>query len=336
MPRHDLTVEFMRENEIPAFVDLTNSAFASAFNRLLRGAPPGRPVGERVRSRFYRPETDILVLRDLEGRLCAALPLQRCGSRAVPGPLAIAPHWQEPWQSEIAPTLVEALLRRAVEVECAAIDSVTFPHSAAHFALYWRYGMPVFQVLLMMRPLRPVADAEGPHGLVRFSALSSHERGRALASMRDLTEHCYPGYHLSAEIVHVHARGLGETYLWPSADEPLGFAICHHGERSEAYSDDQFFVKYLHVEGHPGASSGAIQDFLPRLETTAAEAGLRSIALMASSARRSSVDALVRRGYRIASIDSQWLMMPKVPGIPLAKEAAEVFRPDQVIFADWR
>src|SRR5215831_3900917 len=144
----------MVESDISDFVSLVDEAFAVTFKHLLGKAPPGRSVGERVSRRFHRPDCHILVLRDDVGRVRAALPLQRCGSRAVPGPLAIAPSWQEPWKQGIATLLVDKMLELAAELGCDAVDSVTFPHSVGHFRLYWQSGAPMHQALLVGRSVR--------------------------------------------------------------------------------------------------------------------------------------------------------------------------------------
>jgi hypothetical protein len=336
MNAHSPNIDLLQEREVPEFVELVNSAFVTAFQRLAGREPPGRRVGDRVRGRFYRPDTQILVARDDSGALRGVLPLQRCGTRCVPGPLAIAPEWQEPWRRGVAAALVDGLLKRAVSWRCGVVDSVTFAQSTAHFALYWTYGAPIFQALLLARSLGASFAGTDDGAVVRFGALDRDAREAALSAIRGICGRYYDGYDVTADVLHVQHRGLGDTFVMRAEGQVLGFAICHFGPLSEAYSDEQVLIKYLYVDPQSPDPRGACERLLASVESQAARTGLTSAALVVSSARRATVELLLTRGYRTLVLESQWLMVPNAPGSDLIAHAASTFRSSQYALADWR
>jgi hypothetical protein len=331
-----LNVDVLTEADLPVFSELVTRAFASALEHLVGKIPPGRRVGERVRSRFYRPDTRILTLRDSSGEVAAALPVQKCGTRGIPGPLAIADRWQEPWQKGVGPALLDALMSAMGDLGLEILDAVTFPHSPTHFKLYWNYGMPVFEALKLSRPVRRGGQEYAAPGLYRWSALTADERERARSAVRSISAGFHAGFDVSADIQYAHQRSIGETFLLEEAGETAAFAICHFGDGSESYAPDQCLIKYLHVDPRVADPGRTLTRFMDRIEAVAASAGLATVGMMVSTARRVAVDLLLDRGYRILSLDSQWLMTPAASSRDFAMIAAETFRPDQLVFADWR
>jgi len=336
MKSHSLNIDLLEEREVPEFVEIVNTAFVAAFQRLAGREPPGRRVGDRVRARFHRPDTLVLVARDDGGTLRGVLPLQRCGTRCVPGPLAIAPEWQEPWRRGVAPALVDALLKRAVSWGCGVVDSVTFAQSTTHFALYWKHGAPIFQALLLSRSLGASFTNADDGAVVGLTALEQGARDAALQAMRGICGRYYDGYDLTADVLHVQHRGLGDTFVMRSEGRVLGFAICHFGPLSEAYGDEQVLVKYLYIDPQSPEPGAACDRLLAGVESHAARAGFTSVALVVSSARRAAVELLLARGYRTIVLESQWLMVPNAPGSDLMAHAASAFRASQYALADWR
>src|SRR5690349_1274355 len=132
-----LNIDLLTEADLPVFGELVTRAFASALEHLVGKITRGRRVGDRVRSRFYRPDTRILTMRDSTGQVVAALPVQKCGTRGIPGPLAIADRWQEPWQKGVGPALLDALMSTMGDLGIEILDAVTFPHRPTHVKLYW-------------------------------------------------------------------------------------------------------------------------------------------------------------------------------------------------------
>ena len=331
-----LNIDVLTEADLPVFSELVTRAFASALEHLVGKIPPGRRVGERVRSRYYRPDTRILTMRDSNGQVVAALPVQKCGTRGIPGPLAIADGWQEPWRKGVGPALLDALMSTMGELGLEILDAVTFPHSPTHFKLYWNYGMPVFEALKLSRPVRRPIGEKAAAGAYRWSLLTDDERGRALGAVRAISARFYPGFDLAADIRYTHQRSIGETFLFEEAGETAAFAVCHFGESSESYAPEQCLIKYLHVDPRVSQPARTLGRFLEHIEAAAASAGLASVGMMVSTARRAAVDLLLGRGYRILSLDSQWLMTPAASTRDFARIAADTFQPDQLVFADWR
>ncbi|WP_202862274.1 MULTISPECIES: hypothetical protein [Sinorhizobium] len=126
--------------------------------------------------------------------------------------------------------------------------------------MYQKYGYWArFLTAIMSAPVRH--NQTEPVLWSRYSDLTEEQRLECLKSCRDLTGALYDGLDLGAEIQAVEAQELGETVLvGDMAGTGLdGFAVCHHGPRSEA-GDGVYFIKFGAVR--PGSAAGETFDSL--------------------------------------------------------------------------
>ena len=147
-----------------------------------------------------------------------------------------------------------------------------------------------------------------------------------LKSCRDLTGALYEGLDLGAEIQTVEAQELGETVLLgDTAGAGLdGFAVCHHGPRSEA-GDGACFIKFGAVR--PGPTAGeAFDSLLHACDALALTDGMTNLLAGVNMARHEAYRHLLRRGFR-TEIQGITMHRPNEPGY----SRAGVF-----VLDDWR
>lgn len=115
----------------------------------------------------------------------------------------------------------------------------TFADSAKRMALYQKFGYSArFLTAIMSAPAPARVGGPAQAHWSRYSALTDEGRSEALGVCRGLTDALYGRLDLGGEIRAVHAQGLGETVLLRDSEADggglSGFAVCHHGPRSEA------------------------------------------------------------------------------------------------------
>jgi len=322
------TTEKLKEEDLSIAVEVINDGFADVFQWLLGKSPPGRPEGERVRERFYRPNTAAVALRAHTGRVEGVCFLQGMGTRGVAGPLAIRPAYD----TRIAGrALMTAAVLAGMKFGCKAIDSVTFPQSPTHLTMHFNFCEPLFPAPFLSKDLARLAASRANLGtgldVVSLSAMDPATRENAILGTRAVTDRFTAGFDVTHDIRYVLDRNLGDTILVRDSERVLGFAICHYGERSEAFSDEQFLIKHLYVDPQAGqesendrasrTSSAVFEHILHKVELAAAERGFENVALMASAGRRSMLRLLLDRGYTADEVHAHWAGRCPEPGQPI-------------------
>lgn len=236
---------------------ILDAAFADMHRALFGRTPPGRPEGLRVRSRFDRPDTLSVAIRDARDQLRGVCLVQVSGTYAVVGPLAVHPTHDQAGQTFQQVTRFLLAQTSATPIEIA--DTVTFPHSPLHLKGHWQAFDPLFPAPFLVRRLGR-SRAAGPNTrnagfqVARYGLLPELERSRARAGLAAICEDSQPGYDLTAEVEHVARRSLGDTWVLHARGEPIAFAVCHFGSAGESFMDEQCLIKNLHViGGHPYA-----------------------------------------------------------------------------------
>lgn len=298
--------------------------FRLAFGTFLGAPEPERFWSDRdyVRGRWQAPHVAPFAA-EVNGELVGSNFATRWGSVGFFGPLTIRP---DLWDQGIGARLVEAVMARFDEWGTQHAGLFTFAQSAKHVGLYQKYGYwPRFLTAIMSAPVRH--DQTKSVRWSRYSDLTEVQKAECLKSCRELTGALYDGLDLGAEIEAVETQELGETVLLGDVErgESLdGFAVCHHGPRSEA-GDGACFIKFGAVR--PGlAAEQTFGSLLRACEELAAAHGMPRLLAGVNMARNEAYRHLIARGFR-TEIQGVTMHRPNEPGY----SRAGVF-----VLDDWR
>ena len=321
-PRTDLTdvsVRPLQEEDLPVADRIMRLAFGTFL-----GLPDPRTFmgdADYVRTRSLADNVAAFGA-EIDGELAGSNFATNWGSVGFFGPLTIRP---DLWDRGIGARLVEAVTASFDEWGTRHAGLFTFAQSAKHVGLYQKYGYWArFLTAIMSAPVRH--NQTEPVRWSRYSDLTEEQRVECLKSCRDLTGTLYEGLDLGAEIQTVQAQGLGEiVLLGDMAGAGLdGFAVCHHGPRSEA-GDGACFIKFGAVR--PGSAAGETFDsLLHACEALAVAEGMPKLLAGVNMARHEAYRHLVGRGFR-TEIQGVTMHRPNEPGY----SRAGVFALD-----DWR
>jgi hypothetical protein len=254
----------------------------------------------------------------LDGQLVGSNFATRWGSVGFFGPITVRPDLQE---RGIAQALLVPTMAQFDSWQTRHVGLFTFAQSAKHVALYQKFGFyPRFLTAIMSAKATRASAA----GWSRFSELGGERQEEALRACRDVAGSLYDGLDLSDEIRTTQAQGLGDTVLLDGAGGIAGFAICHHGPKSEAGADT-CFVKFGAVREGPTAE----QDYLRLLdacEAFAVAVGMPILLAGANMARHEAYRHLVARGFRT-----------EIQGVSMHRHNdAGYCRPGAYVIDDWR
>jgi acetyltransferase (GNAT) family protein len=242
------------------------------------------------------------------------------GSVGFFGPITVRPDRQA---QGIGNDLVGAVIAQLDSWGTRHAGLFTFPQSAMHLALYYKFGFNArFLTAVMAAPAR---SAGNTGCWSRCSELPAGEREAAVRSCRELTDEIYEGLDLSAEIRTVTSRGMGDTLLlWEAASRLAGFAICHWGPASEAGAGC-CFVKFGAARPGPGAEK-RFAGLLDACGELAVAAGMPNVLAGVNLAREEAHRHMVARGFRT-----------EISGVTMHRpNEAGYSRPGVYVLDDWR
>lgn len=294
----------LREDHLPQ----AERIFRVAFGTFLGLPDPTQFAADQdyVRARFRAPHVAAFAA-ERDGELVGSNFVTRWGSTGFFGPITVRPDLQG---QGIAKALLEPAVAQfdAWGTTCATL--FTFPHSPKHVGLYRSFGFhPRFLTPLMAGPPRAGAAPR------RFGALDTEDRAIALADCRRVADAAWPGLDLTAEIETTQALGLGETVLVDG-----GFAVCHHGPRSEAGAGN------LYLKFAAATDAAAFARLLDAAESLAAALGLSTVLAGVNTAREEAWAGLVSRGWRTV-----------FQGVAMHRgNVAGTCRPGCYVLDDWR
>ena len=300
-------------------------AEAERITRIALGAFFGIPDpmrfrgdGEAVSGRFHANPEGAFV-GELDGRLVASGVIMDWGSAAVLGPLGVDPdHWGKGVGRRMMAPMVEYLDRRGF----AFTGLFTHPQSASHIRLYEQFGFSMQRVTgVMMKPVEPVSTNPD---YVLFSELNDLAVNHALNDCKEIAEGLFPGLDLSREIRSVSELDLGDTLALRNEGAAAGFAICHHGAKSEA-SSARLMVKFAVVKQGAGAEE-LFKSLIASCESLAGRRGAPEIAAGANSGRATAYRLMKQAGYR-TTMNGVIMIRPDQPGYN---------RTDSLVIDDWR
>jgi GNAT superfamily N-acetyltransferase len=306
----------LAEADLPEAARILRNAFATFMNV----PEPETFWSDRdyVHGRWRAPHVAALGAK-LNGALAGSNFAVNWGSVGFFGPLSVRADIQ---QRGIAKALLAATMDQFDAWGTRHTGLFTFANSPKHIALYQKFG---FEARFLTAILSgPVGKPRPIEGWTRYSELREAQKDEALRGCREVTESITPGLDLSEEIKTVEAQTLGDTVLLQDGDRLAGFAVCHHGPRSEAGAGT-CFIKFGAVRDTPSAE----RDFSRLLEAgeaLAAAAGMANLLAGANMGRREAYQHLVARGFRTA-IQGVAMHRRNDPG---------TCRPGAYIIDDWR
>jgi predicted N-acetyltransferase YhbS len=216
----------------------------------------------------------------------------RWGSVGFFGPLTVRP---DLWDRKIAQRLMDPIIERFDTWGVTHAGLFTFPQSAKHLGLYYKYGFrPRFLTAIMSKPVQVTTRRNSEWSA--YSQISEREREESLKACAAVTASIYDGLDVGREIRAVQAQGLGETVLLHDGQDLVGFAVCHCGPGTEA-GHQKCYIKFAAVK--PGAVAGARFDqLLDACEELAVTRNLARVEAGTNLARHEAYDKLLARGFR--------------------------------------
>jgi hypothetical protein len=250
-------------------------------------------MGDRsfLAPRWRSPNVKVLAARD-DGRLIGSNVATRWGSFGFFGPLTVLPEY---WNRGVAQRLLEATMKIFDRWGVRHTGLFTFAHSAAHVALYQKFGYwPRYLTAIMKREAEAASSLATP---VLLSALNKSKREQAIESCRKLANKIDSGLDLTGEIRSVLTQRTGDVVLTYSRGVLDGFAACMNGPESEG-GEKTCYVKF----GAARSGAGAGDRFDKLLDACNAFGSSRGAAMEAgvNLAREEAFRLMRARGFRVA------------------------------------
>jgi GNAT superfamily N-acetyltransferase len=289
MQKPGIKISLLQANDEAAAVRI----FQKAFGTWLGVPDPEHFFADRdyVRGRRAAPHVRALAAHR-DGTLVGSNFVTRWGSVGFFGPLTVEPTLQN---TGIAQALLETTVEQFESWGTRCAGLFTFAESPKHVALYQRYGFqPRYLTIVMAKPVQNPATA--PDGITRFSEQSLEAHPALLGAMSALTNDIYPGLDVRAEISAIASLGLGETLILHSGSQIEGFALCHHGPRSEAGAAT-LLVKFAAIRPGPQAKR-SFEILMGAAGSEANRCGATTLMAGTSTARRECHGALLELGFR--------------------------------------
>jgi hypothetical protein len=271
----------------------------------------------RIRTRFQSRHV-ISLAASIDNRLIGSSFGTIWGNFAWLGPLSIHPEF---WNGHIAQKLLETAIPTLDLPQKRHQALFTVAESPKHLALYRKFGFyPWFLTAVMGKNLEPIQKPDS----IKFSEIPETKRSGCLKDLSVITNSLFEGLDLSAEILEVSSRNLGETIISLQSGKPAGFAICYYGPGTEATSDTAY-IKFGAVCNKESAAD-LFEKLISASEYYAIEKGLKLISAGVNMGRRKAYGAMLNRGFRTVQ---QGIAMHR-PDDP-AYDRADVYAID-----DWR
>lgn len=315
-PNSSIKISPLKEGELEEADRIVRLAFGTFL-----GLPnPLEAMGDRsfLAPRWRSPNVKVLAARE-NGRLIGSNVATRWGSFGFFGPLTVLPEY---WNRGVAQRLLEATMKIFDRWGVRHTGLFTFAHSAAHVALYQKFGYwPRYLTAIMKREPQAGSTLTGPPMLL--SALPKTKQEQAIDACRKLTNKIDKGLDLTGEIRSVLAQHTGDVVLTYSRGILDGFAVCMSGPGSEG-GEKACYVKFGVARGGTGAG----ERFDKLLNACDALASLRGAAVEAgvNLAREDAFRRMCSHGYRVA-MQGVSMQRPHIDGF----NRAHVY-----VIDDWR
>jgi GNAT superfamily N-acetyltransferase len=302
-------------------IDALNRLFADAFtDRYRRDGLVGvrvPPLNPRVWTYAIRDSAQGAMLwRDEDGRLVAFNVAHQCGAEGWMGPLAVRVDRQG---TGLGKAIVRAATDWLLERGVTTLGLETMPRTVENIGFYAQLGfLPGHLTLTMTREL--AVRRRGSARPALLSRLPADARTRSVTEARALLQSLVEGYDFTREIELTAELGLGDTVL-VAAEHGLGaFALWHSASLAAERQSDELRVLKLVAR-----DAATFESALQAVEASAAQVGLRRVAIRCQSRYEQAFRGLIARGYQVRWTD----LRMHLDGYPERVPA------DGVVFSNW-
>lgn len=307
----------LAESEIAAL----NRLFADAFTDRYR---KDGLVGVRVPQ--LNPDVWRYALRDAgdgamawhdeRGELVAFNVAHHSGVEGWMGPLAVRPDRQG---LGLGKAIIQSAVEWLIEQKAGVVGLETMPRTTENIGFYSKLGFTPGHLTVTLTGEVNQRSVRGR--FTRLGELSQRERASWFGRCREALEGVTPGYDFTRELELTALLSLGDTVVIGTGGGVSAFALYHSVPLAEARPGDELRVLKLYAE-----SDEAFDKLIVALESCAAKAKLRRVAIRCQTAYPSAYHYLVQRGYRVRWTDLRmWLTRYPEP----------VLAPPAVLFSNW-
>lgn len=229
---------------------------------------------------------------DPEDNMVAFNIAHRSGGEGWMGPLAVRTDRQG---EGIGRLIVETAVEWLKSKKVATIGLETMPRTVDNIGFYSRLGfVPKRLTVTMTHEVSRGVAGE----FLRFGDCESDRQTSLLAGCRSSLNARVPGYDFSREIELTAQLGIGDTVVVEDGGEVRGFALYHAAPLADVRPSDELRVLKLFAD-----SIEVFARIIVILESCAAEARLRRVAVRCQTAYAGAYQQLVESGYRVRWTD---------------------------------
>ncbi len=217
----------------------------------------------------------------------------RSGSEGWMGPLAVRTDRQGLGAGRI---IVETAVTWLKERGVGTVGLETMPRTVENIGFYGRLGFLPRHLTVTMTgeaSRRRVAGA-----FAKLSELPSADQAALTGACRERLDRSAAGYDFTREIALTAELGIGDTVVLDHDGEISGFALWHSAPLAAARPAEELRVLKLFAD-----SIDNFTRLLVVLESCAAAARLRRVAIRCQTGYASAYEALLARGYRVRWTD---------------------------------
>lgn len=287
--------------------------FRLAFGTFLGLSDPMTYAGDAdyIKSRFHA-NPSAAYAAEVDGKLVGSNITTNWGSVGFFGPLTIHPEY---WNQGIAQKLLEPTMKLFDKWNTKYAGLFTYANSLKHIDLYQKFNFwPYFLTVIMSKVIKHNYNNKSSLKWSKFSKLFDkkeigdteqyqQEQNKFLNICRRLTDTIYNGLDLSIEILSAYKQELGDTVLlWQNHDDnnninirPIGLAVCHVGQGSEAGSN-KCYVKFGAVKPGPDAGNN-FERLLEACESFAAEKEMTHLIAGINTSRYNAYRKMLFKGF---------------------------------------
>lgn len=278
-------------------IEALNRLFAEAFtDRYRRDGLVGVRV-PRLNPAIWRyalldAGEGAMLWRDEHGDVAAFNLAHLCGREGWMGPLAVRTDRQG---GGVGKSVVGAAADWLIDQGARTVGLETMPRTVDNIGFYSTLGFRPGHLTVTLTLDTGTRRLPPP---VLLSAEPAGRQPSALTAVRALVEELAPGYDCSREILLTAEMRLGDTVLvWGDAGLDA-FALWHSAPLAEGRDADEVRVLKLAARS-PEAFEGVVS----AVESAAARAGTRRVAIRAQTAYADAYQALIARGYQVRWTD---------------------------------
>ncbi len=278
-------------------IDGLNRVFAEAFTERYR-----RDGMSGVRVPYLNPVVwryallgagdGAMVWRDEDGDVAAFNVAHRSGTEGWMGPLAVRTDRQG---MGVGKTVVRAAGDALLDQGVTTLGLETMPRTVENIGFYARLGFTPGHLTVTVTNEIGTRGHRTPQLL---SQLAAPDQPAMVAAAGALVSTLAPGYDFSRETLLTAELGLGDTTLVPGPAGVDAMVLWHAAPLAEGRPRDELRVLKLAAR-----DAGAFEAAISATEASAAQLGIRRVAVRCQTRYEDAFRRLVARGYRVRWTD---------------------------------